>query len=92
MGPEHSKTMMPQNPEKQSERKERTSARMSIAEIAARLALGRMAVYAMLEKRIIPGLRLGRRWIVTRHAFEEWERRCGNESFPLGTNDAYCAS
>jgi len=31
----------------------------------------------MLENGIIPAIRLGRRWIVTRHAFENWERTCG---------------
>lgn len=51
--------------------------RITIPEIARRLAIGRLAVYAMLEKGIIPGIRLGRRWIVTRHAYELWERTCG---------------
>jgi excisionase family DNA binding protein len=51
--------------------------RMSVGEIAARLKIGRMAVYAMLEQRIIPGVRVGRRWVVTRHAYEQWERTCG---------------
>ncbi len=50
---------------------------MSIPEIAERLSVGRIAVYAMLEQGIIPAVRLGRRWIVTRHAFENWERTCG---------------
>ena len=53
------------------------SGRMSIPEIANRLAVGRIAVYTMLEQGIIPAIRLGRRWIVTRHAFENWERTCG---------------
>ena len=50
---------------------------MSIPEIAKRLSVGRLAVYTMLEQGIIPAIRLGRRWIVTRHAFEAWERTCG---------------
>jgi len=50
---------------------------MSIPEIAGRLSVGRLAVYTMLEQGIIPAIRLGRRWIVTRHAFENWERTCG---------------
>jgi hypothetical protein len=37
-------------------------------------------VYAMLEKGIIPGIRLGRRWIITRQAYEQWERTCGLRS------------
>ena len=53
------------------------SSRMSIPEIANRLAVGRIAVYTMLEQGIIPAIRLGHRWIVTRHAYEQWERTCG---------------
>ena len=52
-------------------------ARMTVEEIARRLDIGRVAVYTMLEQGIIPAVRLGRRWIVTRHAFENWERTCG---------------
>lgn len=51
--------------------------RLRIADIAKRLAVGEMAVYEMLEKGILPGIRLGRRWIVTRQAFDQWERTCG---------------
>ncbi len=54
--------------------------RMSVPEIARRLNIGRLAVYALLEQGIIPGIRLGRRWIITRHAYERWERSCGAES------------
>ena len=50
---------------------------MTVDEIACRLDIGRLAVYTMLEQGIIPAVRLGRRWIVTRHAFENWERTCG---------------
>jgi len=57
------------------------NARISADQIAARLNIGRRAVYAMLEQRIIPGIRLGRRWIVTRHAYDEWEHTCG---LPVG--------
>jgi excisionase family DNA binding protein len=54
--------------------------RMSVPEIARRLAIGRLAVYAMLEEGILPGIRVGRRWIITRHAYEQWERSCGLRS------------
>ena len=54
--------------------------RISVQEISQRLNVGRLAVYAMLEQRIIPGVRLGRRWIITRHAYELWERTCGIRS------------
>ena len=53
------------------------SSRISVLEIARRLSIGRLAVYAMLEQGIIPGLRLGRRWIITRDAYLTWERTCG---------------
>jgi hypothetical protein len=33
----------------------------------------------MLEQGILPGIRLGRRWLITRHAYEAWERTCGAE-------------
>ena len=52
-------------------------ARMTVPEIARRLDIGRLAVYEMLEQGIIPAIRLGHRWIVTRHAYEQWERTCG---------------
>jgi excisionase family DNA binding protein len=51
--------------------------RITVEEIARRLNVGRLAVYAMLEQGIIPGVRLGRRWIITRHAYQSWERTCG---------------
>jgi excisionase family DNA binding protein len=56
---------------------EASSATISVPEIARRLGVGRLSVYAMLEQRIIPGIRVGRRWIITRHAYEQWERTCG---------------
>jgi excisionase family DNA binding protein len=53
------------------------SSRLTVSEIASRLDIGRLAVYALLERGLIPGIRLGRRWIITRHAYEQWERTCG---------------
>jgi excisionase family DNA binding protein len=50
---------------------------MTIPEIARRLSIGRLAVYTMLEQGLLPGIRIGRRWLVTRYAFESWERTCG---------------
>ena len=58
----------------------RQSGRISVPEIARPLGIGRLAVYAMLKQRILPGIRLGRRWIVTRHAYDQWERTCGMRS------------
>ena len=56
------------------------SARITIPEIAERLAIGRLAVYSMLDQGIIPAIRLGKRWIVTRHAYDRWERTAGVRS------------
>lgn len=42
-----------------------------------RLGIGRLTVHLMLEQRIIPSIRVGRLWIITRSAYEEWERTCG---------------
>lgn len=58
------------------------SGRMSVPEIARRLQIGRMAVYSMLEQGIIPGVRLGRRWIITRRAYLTWEETCGFRAGP----------
>ena len=53
------------------------SNRLTVMEIANRLAIGKMAVYGMLEQGIIPGIKVGTRWLVTRHAYEHWEKTCG---------------
>lgn len=53
------------------------SARMSVPQIAVRLDIGRTAVYKMLEQGILPGIRVGHRWIITHYAYEQWERTCG---------------
>jgi excisionase family DNA binding protein len=53
------------------------SKRITVPEIAKRLGIGRQAVYALLEQRILPGIRLRKRWIITRQAYEGWERTCG---------------
>ena len=53
------------------------SSRITVKQIARRLNIGRLAVYALLEQEFIPAIRLGRRWIITRHAYEQWERTCG---------------
>jgi excisionase family DNA binding protein len=56
---------------------EARSGRITVPEIAQRLDIGRQAVYALLEQRMLPGIRLGKRWIITRNAYEDWERTCG---------------
>jgi excisionase family DNA binding protein len=54
--------------------------RISVPEIAKRLKIGRLAVYAMLEQGIVPAVRLGRRWIITRRAYLAWEETCGGST------------
>ncbi len=66
----------------QAETMESECARISVPEIAQRLKIGRMAAYSMLEQGIIPGVRLGRRWIVTRRAYLTWEKTCGFREVP----------
>jgi excisionase family DNA binding protein len=63
---------------------EQQSSRIPVLEIARRLNIGRLAAYSLLEQGIIPGIRLGRRWIITRHAYEQWERTCGTQVGPTG--------
>jgi excisionase family DNA binding protein len=48
-----------------------------IPEIASRLKIGRLAVYDMLEKGVIPAIRINRRWLISRYAYERWERTIG---------------
>ena len=56
------------------------NARITVEEVARRLNIGRQTVYAMLERGMLPGIRLGQRWLITRHAYEQWERTCGMRS------------
>ena len=53
------------------------NSRITVEEIARRLGVGRQTVYKMLKQRSLPGIRVGRLWIITRHAYETWERTCG---------------
>jgi excisionase family DNA binding protein len=72
-----SNTMAEQSQPSTDELVDSPSSRISVLEIARRLSIGRLAVYSMLEQGIMPGLRLGRRWIITRDAYLTWERTCG---------------
>lgn len=64
------------------------SGRISVVEIADRLSIGRLAVYTMLAKRIIPAIRLGRRWIITRRSYKQWEQAAGRMETGGNTNQA----
>jgi len=54
--------------------------RITIKEIAKDLNVGLHSVYRMLDDRIIPGIKLGRGWLVTLHAYGEWKRTCGTKT------------
>jgi hypothetical protein len=56
--------------------------RITVADIATDLAIGRHSVYAMLEGGIIPGIKLKRGWLVTRHAYERWKETAGTRITP----------
>jgi excisionase family DNA binding protein len=51
-----------------------------VPEICERLALGRRAVYGLLEARIIPAIRVGSRWVIARAAYEQWEKTFGQRN------------
>src|ERR1035437_2727122 len=75
-----SNAMAEHTPHSANEAVDSPTGRISVLEIARRLNIGRLAVYSMLEQGIIPGVRLGRRWIITRHAYLVWERTCGRRA------------
>jgi excisionase family DNA binding protein len=60
---------------------------MTIKEIMERLAIGRDSVYAMLRTGQLPAIRVGGRgqWLVTRHAFETWEKTNGMRTGTAGS-------
>jgi len=45
-----------------------------------RLGVGEATVYDLLRRREIPALRLHRNWIISRYAYEQWERTFGTRS------------
>ena len=64
------------------------SARIQVPEICQRLALGRQAVYGLLEAGIIPAIRLRRKWLISRQSYLDWEKSFGqtrtlNNSFAV---------
>lgn len=46
-------------------------------EICQRLHLAPLTVYARFENDTIPSLHPGRNWIISRRAYEQWERTFG---------------
>ncbi len=62
------------------------SARITLDEIAAALAVSKWTVRRALEAKTIPGVRLGNRWMVSRAAFTRWLETCGE--VPASTPEA----
>lgn len=55
---------------------------ITVPEIAERLGICEETVYDMLHKHEIPNLRHGRRFIVSRAAYEHWEATIGQAVQP----------
>jgi excisionase family DNA binding protein len=55
------------------------SSRVTVTEICTDLQLGRQRVYKLLELKVIPNVRTGRTWLVTRNAYQAWKSTCGTE-------------
>lgn len=50
---------------------------ITVPEISARLGICEETVYEMLKERKIPNMRYGRRFIISRNAYERWEATIG---------------
>jgi excisionase family DNA binding protein len=59
------------------DRKDGLHTTITVPEIASRMGICEETVYDMLRKHEIPNLRHGRRFIVSRTAFERWESTIG---------------
>jgi len=57
---------------------------ITVPEISERLGLCEETVYELLKSKEIPNIRYGRRYIVSRNAFENWERTIGMDSRQSG--------
>jgi excisionase family DNA binding protein len=50
---------------------------ITVPEISERLGICEETIYSMLRDRKIPNIRYGRRFIVSRTAYERWEATIG---------------
>ena len=50
---------------------------ITVSEISGRLGICEETVYEMLKDRKIPNMRYGRRFIISRSAYERWEATMG---------------
>jgi excisionase family DNA binding protein len=53
---------------------------ITVPEISERLGICEDTIYEMLRSKAIPNIRRGRRYIVSRAAFEHWEQTIGEDS------------
>lgn len=53
---------------------------ITVEEIARRLDVCEAAVYRLLTQGQIPALRLGRKWLVSRTRYEQWEASFGGQA------------
>jgi excisionase family DNA binding protein len=59
---------------------------ITIPEIADRLDVCEETVYEMLKARVIPSIRPGRRFIISRTAYEKWEATIGEKPLDVHHN------
>lgn len=53
---------------------------ITVPEISERIGICEETIYEMLRSRVIPNIRYGRRFIISRNAFERWEATIGEQS------------
>jgi excisionase family DNA binding protein len=51
----------------------------SVDQLASEIGLSRQLTYEGLRKGIIPGIRVGKRWVLPRAAIAVWLRTAGNQ-------------
>jgi len=52
---------------------------ITVPEISERIGICEETIYEMLRSRVIPNIRYGRRFIISRNAFERWEATIGEQ-------------
>lgn len=60
---------------------------ITIPEISERLGICEETVYDMLRGKTIPNIRYGRRFIISRVAYERWEATIGEATSPSVTKE-----
>ena len=52
---------------------------LTVKEVAETLGIGINQAYEACEQSMFPCIRFGRRWIISRKAFERWLSTCGSD-------------